>query len=419
MKICPRCRGIHQLTMKERILRAVRGQWADWLPWVPRIDLWYNANSYRGTLPAVFRKDASLEEVADYIGGGYHKVVPEFLKARTPEDTIDRGIGVYRLGEMACRPELVGVDREVKHEGDATTVTYHTPVGSISCKMLYTEEMRQAGISQTWISEHVVKKPEDYAVVGYIFKNIKIHPAYDSFSQRQREAGDRGLVVAWASTSASPMHHILKHFFDSTTFYLELYDHPKELHQLCKDMEPYFEQICKVHAQSPAEVIHFGANYDAMITYPPFFKEHMLPTLRRFSDLLHDQGKFLLSHCDGENRGLLDLIRESGIDVAEAVCPYPMTKVTLTEVRRAFQGKVTVFGGIPSVALLESVMSDDEFETFMTRLFDEISPGDRFILSVSDTTPPDAKFDRLLRITEMVRKQGQLPLKSRPRKNEA
>jgi uroporphyrinogen-III decarboxylase len=409
---------IERLTVKEQMLRAIRGQWADRLPWAPRIDLWYNAHSYRRTLPAVFQKDASLEEVADYIGGGYHKVVPEFLKAWTPENTIDRGIGIYRLREMACRPELIGVDREVKREGDTTTVTYHTPVGSVSCKILYTEEMRQAGISQTWISKHVIKKPEDYAVVGYIFKNIKVHPAYDSFSQCQEEVGDKGLVVAWASTSASPMHHILKHFFDSTTFYLEMYDHPRELRQLCEDMEPYFEQIFKVHAQSPAEVIHFGANYDVMITYPPFFKEHMLPYLQRFSDLLHGQGKFLLSHCDGENKGLLDLIRESGIDVAEAVCPHPMTKVTLTEVRRVFQGKVTVYGGIPSVALLESAMSDEEFETFMTGLFDEISPGDRFILSISDTTPPDAKFDRLLRITEMVRERGQLPMKTNRRKTE-
>ena len=137
------------LTHKERMMRAARGEWADWLPWAPRIDLWHNANCYRGTLPSVFRKDASLDEVADYIGGGYHKIVPEFLKARSPDDTIDRGIGIYRLKEMACRPELLGVDREVKREGDATIVTYHTPVGSVSYKTLYTDEMRRGGVSQS------------------------------------------------------------------------------------------------------------------------------------------------------------------------------------------------------------------------------------------------------------------------------
>jgi len=47
----------------------------------------------------------------------------------------------------------------------------------------------------------------------------------------------------------------------------------------------------------------------------------------------------------------------------------------------------------------------------MKNLFQEIAPGDRFILGVSDTTPPDAKFERLLRITEMVKGCGTLPMK--------
>jgi hypothetical protein len=56
-------------------------------------------------------------------------------------------------------------------------------------------------------------------------------------------------------------------------------------------------------------------------------------------------------------------------------------------------------------------MPDEEFEGFMTGLFKEIAPGDRFILGISDTTPPDAKFERLLRITEMVQEFGALPMK--------
>ena len=120
------------MTHKERILRAARGEWADQLPWVPRIDLWHNSNSMRSTLPSPFKQTASLDEVADYLGGGYHKIVPEFLNVRSPEDNIDRGLGVYRLWGMAYRPELVGVEREFKKEGDVTHVTYHTPLGSVS-----------------------------------------------------------------------------------------------------------------------------------------------------------------------------------------------------------------------------------------------------------------------------------------------
>ena len=303
------------------------------------------------------------------------------------------------------------MEREVKKEGDTTLVTYHTPVGSVSCKILYSEEMKRAGASITWITEHVIKEPKDYKTVGYIFKNMKILPDYDNYLEFQRKVGDKGFAAAFANLSASPMHHIMKEFLDATAFYLEMYDHPKEMQGLCEDMEPYFDQIFRVLADSPAEVIFSGANYDEMITYPPFFKDHIMPHLQKLADMLHPKGKLLLCHCDGENKGLLDLIPESGMDIAEAVCPQPMTKVTISEVKKAFKGKVTIFGGIPSVALLEESMSDEEFEKFMKNLFMEIAPGDRFILGVSDTTPPDAKFERLLRITEMVQEWGKLPMK--------
>jgi hypothetical protein len=284
-------------------------------------------------------------------------------------------------------------------------------LGSASCKILYNDEMKRAGTSITWISEHLIKEPKDYKIVGYIFKNVKIHPDYENYLEFKNKVGDKGFAAAFANLSASPMHHIMKEFLDATKFYLEMYDHPREIKQLCEDMETYFDQIFRVLADSPAEVVFSGANYDEMITYPPFFKDHIMPHLQKLADLLHPKGKLLLCHCDGENKGLLDLIPESGMDIAEAVCPQPMTKATIREMKKAFQGKVTIFGGIPSVALLEESMSDEGFEKFMKNLFGEISPGDRFILGVSDTTPPDAKFERLLKITEMVHKWGKLPMK--------
>jgi hypothetical protein len=398
------------MTHKERLLKAAHGEWADQLPWALRIDLWHNSNSMRGTLPPPFKPDATLDEVADYIGGGYHKIVPEFMKVRSHEDTIDRGLGVYRLWGMAYRPELVGVDREVKREGNSTTVTYQTPIGSVSCKILYTEEMKRAGASITWIAEPVIKEPRDYKVVGYIFKNIKVYTDYNNYLEYQSKVGEKGYAAAFANLSSSPMHHIMKEFMEPAKFYLELYDHPKELQQLCEDMEPYYDQIYRVLADSPAEVIFAGGNYDEVLTYPPFFRNHIMPHLQKFADILHPRGKLLQTHCDGENKGLLDLLAESGMDVAEAICPQPMTKVTITEVKKAFKEKITIFGGVPSVALLEESMSDEEFENFMKKLFREIAPGDRFILGISDTTPPDAKFERLLRITEMVRERGKLPM---------
>jgi hypothetical protein len=142
--------------------------------------------------------------------------------------------------------------------------------------------MKRAGASITWILEHVIKEPKDYRIVGYIFKNMKIYPDYQNYIEYQRKVGDKGYAAAFANLASSPMHHIMKEFLDATKFYLELYDHPKELQQLSKDMEPYYDQIYRILADSPAEVIFAGGNYDEMITYPPFFRDHILPYLQKF-----------------------------------------------------------------------------------------------------------------------------------------
>ena len=401
------------MTDRERMLRAARGEWADRLPFAPRLDLWHNANVRRKTLPPAYGPGATTSQIADDLGVAHHRIIPEFLKTRTPDDTVDRGLGIYRLRGLAYRAELTGVDRVARSEDGSTVVEYHTPVGSVSCRMTLTEEMLESGASISWIDEHVIKRPEDYQVVGYIFRNIRLTADYDNYRRFQAEVGDRGLAVAHGIGSASPVQHLMRDLVDGTQFYYELADHPKEVRQLCEDMAPFYEQLVRILAGSPAEAVMMGANYDDTITYPPLFKEHILPWLQRWAEILHAGGKIFMSHCDGENESLLDLLAASGIDVAESVCAPPMVQCTLGAMRRAFAGKITIFGGVPSVALLEDSMSEEEFETHMRRLFAEIAPGDRFILGVSDMVPPDAKWDRLVRVARMVEDWGALPLAAR------
>jgi len=400
------------MTHRERMLRAARGEWADRLPFAPRLDLWHNANVRRKRLPPKYAPDATTVEIADDLGVAHHRIIPEFLKTRTPDDAIDRGLGIFRLPGFAYRAQLTNVDRVVRHEGEATLVEYHTPVGSVSCTMTFTEEMLDSGASISWIDEHVIKRPADYAVVGYIFRNVRLSADYDNYRTFQRDVGERGLAVAHGLGSASPVQHLMRDFVGGTQFYYELADHPKEVQQLVEDMTPFYERLVQILAASPAEAVMMGANYDDTITYPPLFAEHILPWLQRWADVLHAGGKIFMSHCDGENEGLLDLLAASGIDVAESVCAPPMVQCSLTAMRRAFDDKITIFGGVPSVALLEDSMTEEEFEGHMRALFAEIAPGNRFILGVSDMVPPDAKWDRLVRIAQMVDDWGTLPLKS-------
>jgi hypothetical protein len=183
-------------------------------------------------------------------------------------------------------------------------------------------------------------------------------------------------------------------------------DHPNQLRKLSEQIGVYLDKVIDVVSKSPAELILVGANYDAAWTPPPFFREYILPHLRKTAGILHSKGKYVLTHTDGENTGLLDHYINSDIDVADSICPKPMTKLTFKEIRDHFNGRITIMGGIPSVALEETTFTDDEFERFLDDFFEQIGRGDHLILGISDTTPPAAKLDRIVKINERVKAFG-------------
>ena len=389
------------MTNKQRMLAVIAGEQVDKIPYAPRLDLWYLANKRAGTLPAKYRH-ASLAEIVDDLDMGYHAVVPNFQDLRSGEDDIGRPLGIWNLWFMPYRTIFEGVRCTTRVQGDRTFVQYETPAGPIGTVTLYNETMRKAGITITHVEEHAFKGPQDYAALGYLFENMRIESNYDGYLEFARQVGDRGLAVGYVSLAGSPMHLIQREIMPLETFFYEMHDHPDELAELQTKVELYWQRIFEVVCNCPAEILLVGGNYDASVTYPPFFKQHIQPWLHGCAERLHDKGKYLLTHTDGENTGLLELYLAAQIDIADSICPAPMTKLTFKQVRNAFAGEITIMGGIPSVSLLKSSMSATSFEQFLDNFFTMIGKGDHLIVGISDTTPPAADFDRILRIKERL-----------------
>lgn len=400
------------MTHKQRMVMSMQGELPEVLPYVPRLDLWYNANSASGTLPEK-HQGRSQDEISRAEGWPLHKLVPEYLNVHRPEDSIHRALGIYHLKELVYRCQFTAdIEIKVNHDGDLTHVEYHTPVGSVSTTTAYTEEMKKAGASITWIEKHAITGPEDYRPLEYIFENLEVIPDFDDFVRWKNSIGEDGVAATTSpgTICASPMHFIQKEFLDATQFYYHYHDFPMEMRGLAEKVENFFDRVLDVISDSPSEVVLWGANYDDMITYPEYFEREIMPWLRKVSERLSAKQKIMISHCDGENQGLMDLIKASGIQVAEAITPYPMTKVPIEEYYQRWGDEITLFGGIPEILLLEENATDDDLDDYLDHLFKVVAPGRRLILGIGDTTPAHAKFERLVRIGERVEKEGRLPL---------
>jgi methylmalonyl-CoA mutase cobalamin-binding domain/chain len=400
------------MTHRQRIQMAVRGEMPDRIPYAPRIDLWHNANSLNGTLPARHR-GRSCDEIALAEGWALHKVVADHLRQPNSEAMLHRALGVHFLREYVA--QFAFSDRiriEVAREGDRTRIAYTTDWGSIRTSTVYSEQMRRSGTSVPWIEEHAVKTPDDLKVLARLFEHMDVVACYGPFREYAAAVGEDGLPVTSFTVAAGPVHHIQKYFLDATAFFHFYRDHLNEILYLADAMAPLYEKALQVTADSPAEVIQWGSNFDEMLTFPPMFAAHFVPWIRRAKEVLAPRGIRILCHTDGENQGIMDLIRDSGTDVAEAVCPAPMTKVTIQEYYRRWGDRITIYGGVPSNLLLPQLTPEDQFEGFMDALFAGIGDGRRFVLGIADTTPPDAEFERLVRIGHMAQEKGRLPLEA-------
>lgn len=394
------------MTYRETILRTVEGKPTDMLPFVPRLDLWYKANKLAGTLPDKY-KNASIRDISDDLGAGYHCLVPDFSDFDYASGELDIGLGVYHLAGNCFETVFHNVGRTVERKDKgALRVTYHTPHGDVSTTSVFDESMKRAGATLWVIKEHLIKDEADYEAAAYIFENAEIVPRYDRLEKLQEYLGDRAEAVAFAHLHAGAMHLINKDLMGFEDFCLALAEDEDALAHLGQRIEPYMDRLYDVVSHAPSRLVFSGANFDATITFPPFFRKHMLPQIKKRADIAHSMGKYLICHVDGENHGLMEYLLDSGMDIADSVCPAPMTKISFADYYSSFRDSVTIWGGVPSIAMLRETMSDDAFYSFIDDMFANLGSGKRLVVSIADTLPPGARFDRVEHIAKMCRDFG-------------
>ncbi len=400
------------VTHKERMLTALRGEMADVLPYAPRIDLWYLANSVAGTLPEKHR-GRTQREIAVAEGWAFHHAFADDLLGEDhDEEYRHRGLGILQVNNIIVDFKMP-TDVEVKwsREGNLTTVEYHTPVGMVCNTMEYSKQMQLLGISIPHVIDHLIKSKDDYLAANHLFEHMEVVPRFDRFKKFSEEIGDNGVPVTAGFYAPSPVNQIQRDLIDPTQFYFHYNDYQKEIRGLADRMEHLFDGILKACCDSPAEMIMWGANYDDMLTYPPYFEKELMPWIRKAADALGARGKLVMCHTDGENFGLMDLIRDSGMHVAESICPHPMTRLTMEEYYQRWSGYLTLFGGVPSTVVLVDTPVE-QFEAYMDNLLKAVAPGNRMVVGIADQVPPKVDFDRLVRIGERIAVEGRLPLEA-------
>ena len=362
------------MTHRDRFRAVLEGEVPDRTAWVPRLDIWYTANRFMGTLP------------------------PEVEGMTLPE--VERYLGMARSARKASvfTIEYDGVEEESIREGDNVIHRFLTPMGNLEAIWSHPPQDRQRGMLRFPV-KHYISQPEDYEIMQYVVEHTRYVPDYDAYRAYDAEIGTDGLPMA--ALGGCPMHTIMLDCVGYERFCYHQVDCPRKVEALLQAMETGYRQMWEAVAESPAEFVLHGHHFNSDMTPPPLFRRYFLPYFLAFNTRMHEADIDVAFHADADLTGLLQMVRECAFDVADTFACAPLVATTFQQARDAWGDAVCIWGAVPSI-ILEPDYPWKQFRAYMEDLHSRTAGQPGFIMAVSDNIMPSAQFDRLLWIRDLL-----------------
>lgn len=361
------------MTKRKRYLMALRNEAVDELVWAPNFDYWLAVNRAEGTLPAKYR-DLSGNDIVRAIGA-----------------TIWRRAG----GLKEVRDSRI-VQR-FRTEPDGRVVEeLATPLGTLRSVMSPTEGPHRSKA----MTEHFVKDLDSLRILKYVVEGTHFEPNYAPTIRALEETGDDGIVLN--SNFCVPFIQFAKTDAGYENGFLMWMDHREEVDGLIQAWSKLYLRGYRVLAEGPADVIATGDNMDGFMISPPIFKEYAIPFYHEAKKICAARGKIFEGHWCGRTQNLLPLVPGCGLDVVEAIVSKPMADIAIAEALDLLQGEVVLQGGLPAVLVCPECQSRVNFDAYVREQIVPLKGRRGFILGMSDNVPPNADFERVEAIADLI-----------------
>ena len=377
------------MNQEERINAVFEGRKPDRLPWFADLVFWYFGMRKRGELPPQYYDPVPLR------GGVYGEGRVRLYK--------DLGCGAHEeLFISPVKVEYTHVDVRVFEEryNDGTEITTYrfiTPLGELERVWKFTMD----GMS-TALVKYPVQNAKDLKILRYILKDAKIRVDENLYELQRRWMEQwKGIGIVSSLAPRAPMSTLFVELAGVTNTSVLYFKARSELEEtlqvLGEAFDPFFEAI----EESPARYVYFGDNISSDVVNPKFFRDYYIPYYKRRSEQLHRKKKYIFLHIDGTLRGVLELVKFTGIDCAQSLTPAPVGDVPLEKFRELAGNDVIIWGGLPGV-YFSPRYPPELLKNMMEEIIELYLYDSKFIVGVADEVPPDGDIKRVRMITDII-----------------
>ncbi len=320
------------------------------------------------------------EEIDVALAGGSPKHVPfSFYKVLLPEGFDASPLQAKGMSICDRKPVYRKIMPNVKvkeikqPDGDVRT-HYVTPLGELT-SLAHPAARGMAPL------EHPIKKQDDYQIAKFIVADAIYEPDYETFLAARVKMGDAGKVVG--ETFYEPLLEIQVIWLGQERFCYEILDNEDCVMELHEAIVQSHLKMYDVVTASPTDYVLYGGNIAPEMLGPDRVRDCVRPCWDAFAERLHDKGKKIGVHFDGNNRLILDVIRDSQLDFIEAFTPPPDCNVSVAEARKAWPGKV-LWVNFPSSV---HIQSEETIRQTTLDIVEQAGDHKGFLMGVTEDVP--------------------------------
>ena len=371
------------MTRREHFFAVLEGGRPGAMPFVPDITNWYIA---RRTPPG----EPLQHSVGVYINA-CRGSMPERFKALTFLDFYrEFGWGVHSHAGDWYETAYAGPIERVREETPSERrVRLRTPRGElVRCERIAAD--------RTWCPcEHFVRNLGDLEIMAEVVEAETYTPRYDRLETALRDIGDLGQIDI--VISRSPFGKLVHEYMGFERVIYALHDEPGVIRDFLKLQEIRDLEVIRLAAAAPGRLVIISDHADENLIAPPLYERYCIPFYRKACDILHQAGKFVSTHLDGNFRGFFPLLGATGFDLLDGCTPAPMFNFEVEELAGALAPGMTAFCGVPATLFCQHLPTPELLD-FADRI--RAALAGRGILNVGDVLPPDGDIEQVIALGE-------------------
>jgi len=238
-----------------------------------------------------------------------------------------------------------------------------------------------------WRQEYLVKKTEDYKIVGRALSDSKFMLTEKAFDESEAKLGDSGITVGQLGplgTGRTPFQKIQVDYAGLEKFSIDIVLEVPELMELLELMNEVLYKQIECILPSKVNQIKLWENLSIVTMGPGLFRRYLAPVYEKILKMFEGTEKKLLVHYDGKLKVVANDIAKLAFDGIDSLTPPPEGDLQIAEARSFWPNKF--FWLHPSLSWFH--LPEEELMNNIRQLAKDAGQK-RFCVMLSEEIPPD------------------------------